>query len=217
METNSINKEEPCSINLSNLALEIQENIAEIASKKRADVKQKCGEIKFDSYDRLFPSQDFLQKDGCGNLIALPLQKEARVKNNSVFVDEKFNEFKDQWAYLSQIQKLSEEFVLNFIKTHKVNEGDKENKLIERMNNKEEIQAQKIDFPEKIIMNRCSGMTICKEGISPKGLFALRKMASYLNPEFYSKQAMRQSTYKIQRITVIQISNNRFRFMIVDR
>lgn len=36
---NSINKEKPCSINLSNLTLEIKENIAEIASKKRADVK----------------------------------------------------------------------------------------------------------------------------------------------------------------------------------
>lgn len=56
---------------------------------------QECGEIKFDSYDRLFPSQDFLQKDGFGNLIALPLQKEARAKNNSVFIDEKFNAFKD--------------------------------------------------------------------------------------------------------------------------
>lgn len=168
---------------------------------------QKCGEIKFDSYDRLFPSQDFLQKDGFGNLIALPLQKEARVKNNSVFVDENFNAFKDQWAYLSQIKKLSEEFILNFIKAHKISEGDKENKLIAHMNNKEEIQAQKVDFPEKVIMNRCNGITICKEGISPKGLFVLRKMASYLNPEFYSKQAMRQSTYKIPRITVMYEEN----------
>lgn len=36
---------------------------------------QECGSIKFDLYDRLFPSQDFLQKDVFGNLIALPLQK----------------------------------------------------------------------------------------------------------------------------------------------
>ena len=36
---------------------------------------EECGDIKFNSYDRLFPSQDFLQKDGFGNLIALPLQK----------------------------------------------------------------------------------------------------------------------------------------------
>ena len=92
----------------------------------------------------------------------------ARVKNNSVFVDENFNAFKDQWLYLSQIQKLSEEFVLNFIKIHKSSEGDKENNLIEHINNKKEIKIQKIDFPEKIIMNKCSGITICKEGISPK-------------------------------------------------
>lgn len=168
---------------------------------------QKCGEIKFDSYDRLFPSQDFLQKDGFGNLIALPLQKEARVNNNSVFVDENYNVFKDQWLYLSQIQKLSEEFVLNFIKTHKISEGNKDNKFIEHMNNKEEIKVKKVDFPEKIIINRCSGITICKEGISPKGLFSLRKMASYLNPEFYMKQSMRQSTYKISRITVMYEEN----------
>ncbi|WP_242972013.1 TOTE conflict system archaeo-eukaryotic primase domain-containing protein [Haloimpatiens massiliensis] len=168
---------------------------------------QQCGEIKFDSYDRLFPSQDFLQKNGFGNLIALPLQKEARVKNNSVFVDENFNAFKDQWVYLSQIEKLSEKFVLNFIKTHKISEDYKENKIIEHMNNKEEIKVQKVDFPEKIIIKRCNGITICKEGISPKGLFALRKMASYLNPEFYLKQAMRQSTYKISRVTVMYEEN----------
>jgi superfamily II DNA or RNA helicase len=162
---------------------------------------QKCGEIKFDSYDRLFPSQDFLQKNGFGNLIALPLQKEARVKKNSVFVDENFNVFKDQWAYLSQIEKLSEGSVLNFIKTHRISKED--NKFTEHMNNKVEIQVKKIDFPEKVVMNRCSGITISKEGISPKGLFVLRKMASYLNPEFYSKQVMRQSTYKIPRMTVM--------------
>ena len=35
-------------------------------------------EIKFKSYDRLFPSQDTMPKGGLGNLIALPLQKAAR-------------------------------------------------------------------------------------------------------------------------------------------
>ena len=32
-------------------------------------------EIKFKSYDRFFPNQDNMPKDGLGNLIALPLQK----------------------------------------------------------------------------------------------------------------------------------------------
>jgi hypothetical protein len=35
-------------------------------------------ELSFDSYDRLFPSQDHMPKGGFGNLIALPLQREAR-------------------------------------------------------------------------------------------------------------------------------------------
>lgn len=41
----------------------------------------------FDSYDRFFPSQDTLPKGGFGNLIALPLQKKAREKGNSAFID----------------------------------------------------------------------------------------------------------------------------------
>lgn len=61
---------------------------------------EEYGDIKFNSYDRLFPSQDFLQKDGFGNLIALPLQKQAREHGNSVFLDEYLKEIDDQWHYL---------------------------------------------------------------------------------------------------------------------
>ena len=35
-------------------------------------------EIRFSSYDRLFPNQDTMPKGGFGNLIALPLQKAPR-------------------------------------------------------------------------------------------------------------------------------------------
>jgi len=36
-------------------------------------------EITFKSYDRFFPNQDTMPRGGLGNLIALPLQKEARL------------------------------------------------------------------------------------------------------------------------------------------
>jgi hypothetical protein len=36
-------------------------------------------EINFKSYDRFCPGQDIMPKGGLGNLIALPLQKEARI------------------------------------------------------------------------------------------------------------------------------------------
>jgi hypothetical protein len=50
-------------------------------------------EIKFKSCDRLFPSRDTMSKGGLGNLIALPMQKDSRISNNSVFIDENLEPF----------------------------------------------------------------------------------------------------------------------------
>lgn len=53
--------------------------------------------LSFDSYDRLFPNQDIMPKGGFGNLIALPLQREARLSGNSSFVDSSLEVIEDQW------------------------------------------------------------------------------------------------------------------------
>jgi hypothetical protein len=58
------------------------------------------------SYDRLFPNQDTMPRGGFGNLIALPLQHEPRAHGNSVFVNEHFEPFADQWAFLSSLQRM---------------------------------------------------------------------------------------------------------------
>ncbi len=63
-------------------------------------------DVGFESYDRFFPSQDTLPQGGFGNLIALPLQKQAREKGNSVFVDDQIVPYDDQWAFLSTIRAL---------------------------------------------------------------------------------------------------------------
>ena len=60
-------------------------------------------ELSFKSYDRFFPNQDTLPKGGFGNLIALPLQKASREEGNSVFLDENFNPYEDQWGFLAGI------------------------------------------------------------------------------------------------------------------
>ena len=46
--------------------------------------------ISFKSYDRFFPSQDIVDKDGIGNFIALPLQGNCVRNRTSVFVDGDF-------------------------------------------------------------------------------------------------------------------------------
>lgn len=74
-------------------------------------------EIGLDSFDRFFPNQDTMPQGGFGNLIAFPLQKKAREKNHSVFIDEKGEPFPDQWEYLSKIQKISPRFVEEYVRS----------------------------------------------------------------------------------------------------
>lgn len=63
-------------------------------------------ELSMTSYDRLFPNQDTMPRGGFGNLIALPLQYEALQQGNSVFIDERFEPFADQWAFLASAQRI---------------------------------------------------------------------------------------------------------------
>ncbi len=62
--------------------------------------------IAFDSFDRFFPNQDTLPKGGFGNLIALPLQRTARDKGNSVFIDDSGRPYPDQWALITSLRKV---------------------------------------------------------------------------------------------------------------
>lgn len=79
------------------------------------EAMKKCHTIGFSSYDRMFPNQDTMPSGGFGNLIALPLQKQSVIHGNSVFVDENFQPYPDQWAYLSCAEKISEETLKNLI------------------------------------------------------------------------------------------------------
>jgi len=74
------------------------------------------GKIGFKSYDRFFPNQDTLPEGGLGNLVALPLQGNARKNGNSVFVNEFFEPYPDQWQYLLNVDKLSEQALEELLK-----------------------------------------------------------------------------------------------------
>jgi len=170
-------------------------NILDIAMDKDSN-------ISFKAYDRLIPSQDFLIKEGFGNLIALPLQKGPRENANSVFVDEKFIMIEDQWKCLSDIKKISEIDIDKFIALNK-----KKNISHNELTIEDGANISKSDFPSKLMVILRNGIVIQKKEMSSKGIVFLRKMASYLNPEFYSKQAMRMSTYKTPRMTVVYEEN----------
>jgi hypothetical protein len=87
----------------------------------------------------------------------LPLQKAARTNKNSEFIDESFNPYRDQWAFLSSIQKISEARLEELISklcpghdlgTLKADPEEETEKPWERRITKPELH--KNDFPERI-------------------------------------------------------------------
>ncbi|CIY32085.1 DNA or RNA helicases of superfamily II [Streptococcus pneumoniae] len=136
---------------------------------------QESMQLSFDSFDRMFPNQDVLPKGGFGNLIALPFQGDAYHQGRTVFVDEHFQPYEDQWRYLQEIQRVSTAKVALLIQ--------------------EELGKQELDKELKVVLSNM--IQFEKSSVTPKTLFFLKNMASFSNPEFYLKQSMRQPTYQI--------------------
>lgn len=158
--------------------------------------------LSFKSYDRFFPNQDTLPKGGLGNLVALPLQGMARRKGNSVFVDEDFNAYADQWEMLSQIHKLSEVELDLLLQLHAVPTLGELSKTCEEKpwEIPHMYAAQSEDYPKQIVLTRANMLYVPLASLSAKCVNVFKRIAAFRNPEFYEKQGMRLSTYNIPRI-----------------
>lgn len=160
------------------------------------------GQMSFNSYDRFFPNQDYLPEGGFGSLVALPLQGQARRKQNSVFVDNDFLVYKDQWAFLYNLKKIQESTIDQLLRLHYQEELGK---LSMSSENKPWVTPlpQNItqeDFHAKVEIIKAGKLYIPLKAVSAKVLNHLKRIAAFKNPEFYSKQALRLSTYAIPRI-----------------
>ena len=160
------------------------------------------GQMSFNSYDRFFPNQDYLPEGGFGNLVALPLQGQARRKENSVFVDNDFLVYKDQWAFLYNLKKIQEFTIDQLLRLHYQEELGK---LSMSSESKPWVTPlpQNItqeDFHAKVEIIKADKLYIPLKAVSAKVLNHLKRIAAFKNPEFYSKQALRLSTYAIPRI-----------------
>ena len=160
------------------------------------------GRMSLNSYDRFFPNQDRMPEGGFGNLVALPLQGQARKNLNSVFVDDDFLAYKDQWTFLYNIKKLREDDVDKQLSLH-VNEEfgalstSSESKPWVTPTSQDLTKA---DFYSTMEIVKADKIYIPLKSISAKVLNHLKRIAAFKNPEFYSKQALRLSTYSVPRI-----------------
>lgn len=155
------------------------------------DARRHCSRIGFASYDRLFPTQDTLSKDGLGNLIALPLQGAAVAQGNSVFVDEGFHPYPDQWAYLSSIKLVSTEELDLVLKRQA--EAHRLSRASDHPQSHAALSGGEIEV-------RLKGMVeIPRAGLTQPMVADLERMAALANPEFFIKQRMHERIWNTPR------------------
>ncbi|MDE5954740.1 MAG: DEAD/DEAH box helicase family protein, partial [Duncaniella sp.] len=166
------------------------------------EAMEREGWMSFKSYDRFFPNQDFMPTGGFGNLVALPLQGRARKDGNSVFVDDDFIPFPDQWEYLQEMRKMTAVEVEKLVSRYDREPLGELSKSSESSPWERPLPKPmtKVDFPKNIIIVRSSGIYIPTKGLSAKAINHLKRLAAFKNPEFYAKLGMRLPVYNLPRI-----------------
>lgn len=163
-----------------------------------------CPDLSFDSYDRLFPNQDIMPEGGFGNLIALPLQKEARLSGNSSFVDQELQPYANQWNHLLLLKTVSKKVLGELIVQLSTDllrlkeQGVHDNRPPWEQTAKEKPLL--IENPPESITVTLANHVYFKLSELPAPLIArLRRLASFSNPVFFKTQALRFSTHGIPR------------------
>jgi superfamily II DNA or RNA helicase len=169
--------------------------------------------LSFDSYDRLFPNQDILPEGGFGNLIALPLQKEARLSGNSSFVNADLNVIQDQWNHLAQMESISYKTLNKLLTQISPNSTLFDEQEVVDKRPPWEVTAKTkplvlVNPPKKVSITLANHVYFDLSEIPGTLAARLRRLASFSNPVFFKTQALRFSTHGIPRfISCARIEN----------
>jgi superfamily II DNA or RNA helicase len=167
--------------------------------------------IDMSSYDRLFPTQDFVAPDALGNLVALPLHFGSRQEDRTVFVEpETMQVLPDQWEVLKCVVKIEPSRLSLLLKAHFVPDPSTETLMPWEVKRDEPIL-----FPKGVKAVLYEALYIEKTMLSKALLNEIKRFASFVNPEFYIRQSLRKSTYNVPRV-ISSFSHNE-RYLIVPR
>lgn len=162
--------------------------------------------ITFEAFDRMLPAQATIPDGGFGNLIALPFQGKAQREGNSVFVDEQFKPFPDQWLYLSQVQLIPRSTVQDLIEAPGNNPhgpatttvANKGKRYAQRPRKRLPLTSR--DFPSSLPVIQADMLYIPEKSLSPAAQMEIRGLATFANPAFYRAQSMHQSVFGKPRL-----------------
>lgn len=156
--------------------------------------------LKIDSFDRMFPNQDYLPKGGNGNLIALPFQTEPAKYGNTIFIDRNFIPIKGQFEYLKHVLKMSQDEVFEKIKELSSDTIDISHQDLDIKTEIKNKRKNNFKFPKKIDVILDDMIYIDKANLNAGVKNSFRRLATFANPEFYKKQRMRMSVYNIPMV-----------------
>jgi len=153
------------------------------------------GELDLASYDRFFPSQDYLPDRGFGNLIALPLQGECRrERGTTVFVDPRtFEPVEDQFVFLSSLSRMAPAEVERVADALQPVAVGPDTRLYRSAVRPDPPPPETIDA-------RLAGMLAIRRAGIPPGLYAtLKHLATLHNPTFHKNENLRLSNHATPR------------------
>lgn len=166
--------------------------------------------IGLQSYDRFFPNQDTLPKGGFGNLIALPLQKHARDRGNTLFLDGRFAPYSDQWEFLAAITRISRSRIEEVVREAEargrvvgvrvVLDDEEETPWTSPSSHRGKEAPIPGPLPETLEVVLADQIYFAKDAVPPPLRNRLVRLAAFQNPEFYRAQAMRLPVYDKPRI-----------------
>lgn len=172
-------------------------------------------QLSMESYDRLFPNQDTMPRGGFGNLIALPLQHEARNDGNTVFLNDRLIPYADQWAYLAGLPRLPPATVEQLaaeaarkgqvLGVRAVDLRDDEDNQTPWMRSSS-LKPCRVPIseplPPTLVVVLAQRVFVPKTGLPSALLNQIKRLAAFQNPEFYKKQNLRLSTALTPRVIV---------------
>jgi len=164
-------------------------------------------QLKLGSYDRLFPNQDTLPKGGFGNLIALPLQKVARERGASVFVDAALQAHPDQWAFLAMLRQMAPHDIEPTILratggSHPLDVSFATEEDLHEPWKRSTAPGQRLPgpMPTSLKLTVANLIYVAKDTLPPALANRLIRLAAFANPEFHQAQALRLPVWNKPRL-----------------
>lgn len=167
--------------------------------------------LKFDSFDRMFPNQDYLPQGGFGNLIALPLRHDAYLKGNSSFINDLQQVIDHPIEYLASLPKLQEQQLDRILNSFYKNDyffDQQQMGLSLDTNTKYSKQMYGLEN---------TMLCIEKKELNLYTLSVLKRLGSMYNPEYFLKQKLKKTIYRETTPRVLSYYEEDDRYLYLPR